>query len=133
MRIIQTRVLLPSFSFFPLLPSHPQGVMPRNLVLEHFYNSQWISIHLAGGSDVFIKIVFLVHIFIACCMLVGWRTRWAVIGTWFMTVSLHSRNIIVLHGGDLLHRCIMLFAMFLPLGECFSIDAILRGPRSRPR
>jgi hypothetical protein len=55
-------------------------------------------------------------------MLVGYYTKTASFLTWILTLSLHNRNYLVLHGGDVLQRVILFYALFLPLGDCYSID-----------
>lgn len=88
---------------------------------------------MAGGTSFFEQCVFLVHIFIGLCMAVGYHTSLMTCLTWFMTVSLHARNILVLHGGDILMRMLLFFAMFLPLGEVYSIDAAFFNKKRRFR
>ncbi len=40
-----------------------------------------------------------------------------------LLVSLHDRNPVLLNGGDVLRRLLLLWAVFLPLGERWSVDA----------
>lgn len=80
-------------------------------------------VHLAGGTTLFMQFIFLVHIAIAMCVCVGYYTRIMTCLLWFMTISLHNRNHLVLHSGDILMRLELFFAMFLPLGEVYSIDS----------
>lgn len=44
--------------------------------------------------------------------------------TWFMTTSLQTRNYFVGHSGDTYLRMMLWWAIFLPLGEHFSLDKI---------
>jgi predicted DCC family thiol-disulfide oxidoreductase YuxK len=46
--------------------------------------------------------------------------------SWILLVSIHNRNPMILNGGDVLFRCLYLWAMLLPLGARWSIDAALR-------
>ncbi|KNC48189.1 HTTM domain-containing protein [Thecamonas trahens ATCC 50062] len=43
---------------------------------------------------------------------------------WMCTLSLQIRNELCLHSGDVLQRCVILFAMLMPLGTIWSIDAV---------
>jgi len=98
------------------------GVMPRSLVLAHFQNDLWISFHMMSGLPSFIFLCFMFHAMFAFGMMIGYRTKLCTIMNWVMTLSLQNRNILVLHGGDLLARQLLFFGMFLPLGDCYSID-----------
>ena len=42
-------------------------------------------------------------------------------------MSLQARNPVVLHNGDVYARMMLFFAMFLPLGDQFSLDRIRAG------
>ena len=47
--------------------------------------------------------------------------------TWFMTTSLQTRNYFVGHSGDTYLRLMLFWAIFMPLGEHFSLDRIRLG------
>jgi hypothetical protein len=59
----------------------------------------------------------------ALCLLLGYRTRLAVILLFVLMGSIHNRNPLVLIGGDLLIMALLFWAMFLPLSARCSIDA----------
>jgi hypothetical protein len=105
------------------------GVLPRSLVLSHFSSDYWISFHMMGGADLFIQIVFLIHGFICICMAIGFYTKTMVFLNWVFLTSLHTRNVLLLHGGDLYHRMMFFWAIFLPLGEFYSVDNALWGDK----
>jgi hypothetical protein len=66
---------------------------------------------------------FAVQALAALALLVGLRTRFFTAASWLLLVSLHNRNGLVLNGGDVLLRSFLFWAMFLPLGERWSLDA----------
>src|SRR5689334_17557536 len=116
--------------------------MPRTMVLSDFTNDQWLSIHIGGGTEEFIKLLFLIQIICAFSLIIGYHTTISTFATWFMTCSMHTRNILVLHGGDLLlvfqsfisqfyQRQMLLFGFFLPLGEVWSLDAAFRTKQKK--
>jgi len=105
------------------------GVMPRSLVLSYFQNDLWITLHMISGLVIFQAILFFLHGIFAFCMMIGYYTKTMSILTWFFTLSLHNRNILVLHGGDILARQILFFCLFLPLGDCYSIDNAYFKPK----
>lgn len=102
------------------------GVLPRGLVLEKFTNATWLSLHMWGGSWWAMAIMFAIHLMAATAMLVGWHSRKAAFSVWLLTTSLQSRNILVLHSGDVLLRLSLFWALFLPLGDVFSLDAAFK-------
>jgi hypothetical protein len=106
------------------------GVLPRSL----FYNYNQlvdvgpISIHLFFGSFYWQFILILVATVFALLMLVGWHTRLVTFISWFLLISAHGRNGLILHGGDNLLRVYLFWAMFLPLGARYSFDAVRTAP-----
>lgn len=64
----------------------------------------------------------------------GWRTRVATILSWLAFVSVMRRTIPATNAGDAWLACQLFWAMFVPLGESWSLDALPRGGTStRPR
>jgi hypothetical protein len=77
------------------------------------------------GTAVGIAFLFLIHAVAATGLLIGYRTRLMTFIVWLFTSSLHTRNPLILNGGDDLLRVLLFFAMFLPLGARYSVDAAL--------
>ncbi|WP_305989142.1 HTTM domain-containing protein [Roseibium sp. MMSF_3544] len=100
------------------------GVMPRSVQLEHLYTTTW-SLHLANGSAWFQATLFVVAGLAALGLLVGWRTRLMTILSWALLLSLQNRNTFILSGEDNLALLLLFWAMFLPLGARYSLDAAL--------
>jgi hypothetical protein len=100
------------------------GVLPRSAITS----SRYVSLHMLDGSADFQAALFLFAGLCAAALLVGWRTRLATAASWFLLMSLHARNPMVLQGGDNLLRLLLFWAMFLPLGARWSLDA-RRGGR----
>src|SRR5688500_13530865 len=86
------------------------GLLPRDVFLEKFSNSFHFSVHLAGGKVGWLALIFAIHILAAFAMLVGYRTRIATIVSWFLLISLHVRNPMILNGGDVLFRMAFFWA-----------------------
>jgi len=68
--------------------------------------------------------LFLVAGALAVALLVGYRTRFVVVLSWVLLVSLHARNPLVLNSGDSVLRRLLLWGAFLPLGARWSLDAL---------
>jgi predicted DCC family thiol-disulfide oxidoreductase YuxK len=101
------------------------GVLPR-AALEQILVSPWHWSFLSITGQPFIQgIIFILAIFVALGMLVGYRTRLAAIATWAMIISIHNRNPALIFAADDVLRALLFWAMFLPLGACYSIDSAL--------
>lgn len=110
-----------------------QGVMPRDLrhaiAVKMEVPCLPPSVFALTGSEAGVKCLFVLTGFFALALLVGYRTRVASIGCWILMVGLHSRNPLILDGGDSLLLLLVFWAMFVPLGAVASLDARAgRGP-----
>jgi hypothetical protein len=104
--------------FFPFAAAH------------RWHGQRWSwSLHLLDGSPEFQAALLVLAAVLAVAMLVGYRTTLAVIGSWAMLISLHNRVPMLLNGGDVLFRLLLFWAMFLPLGRAWSVDALRRRAR----
>jgi hypothetical protein len=100
-----------------------EGILPRSGLTP---TGLPISIHILDGSAMYEAVLFYVAGLVALALLVGWQTRYVTALAWFLTISLHARNLMVLHGGDVVFRLLLFWAMFLPLGACYSVDSLSR-------
>lgn len=64
-------------------------------------------------------------------MVVGWRSRLAAFMCWLACLALIGRNPLVTQGGDTLITLMAFWAMFLPTGAVFSVDAALHQENRR--
>ena len=106
------------------------GLVPRSIFISEMSMPWSLSFHLANGSELFITILFSLHLLMGFMLLVGFKSRWAIVGAFLFTVSTHNRNWLVNNGGDDVLRSILFFSMFLPLGRTFSIDAAMKKERN---
>lgn len=102
-----------------------KGVLPRTELFHLWNEPAFWSIYHLNGTALFTGIIFIIAGVFAVMMILGYRTRLAVISSFILLISLHSRNPMVLQGGDVALRCILFFMMFMPLNKRFSLDAIL--------
>ena len=127
------RVLLASLTLADLWNRLPDieafytdfGVLPRATFITEFANQNLLSFQLFGGTTFSVALLFALHAIVATALLIGWRTRLMTILGWVFLMSLHGRNPYVLQGGDVLFRMLYFWAMFLPLGARWSVDAAL--------
>lgn len=98
------------------------GVLPRAALAE--FAAPWaFSLHALSGAAWYQGLLFVVAGVVAASMALGYRTRAATFLSWVLLVSLQNRNPVVLNGGDVLLRMILLWAVFVPLGQRWSLDA----------
>jgi len=102
------------------------GIMPRDVLIDHFLRPYEWSLFLISGSTWVQALLFVCFAFLLVLMLVGYRTAYVVPLCWAFLHSLHVRNSYILNGGDYLLRMLFVWAMFLPLGKRYSLDARLR-------
>jgi hypothetical protein len=100
------------------------GVLPRTALGEIIQPWYW-SLNSISGFSLVQFLLFLLAIFFALAMLVGYRTRLATIACWTMIISIHNRNLALIFAGDDVLRALLFWCMFLPLGACYSIDSAL--------
>lgn len=110
------------------------GVLPRGVFLSEFANRWNISIHLIGGTVGSQSVLFIINALLLLFFTIGWRTRLMTFLCWFFLISLQSRNTMILQGGDVLVRVLMFWALFLPLGAMYSVDASMdTAPEKKPK
>src|SRR5262245_4341584 len=71
------------------------GVLPRDFLL-HWLPSLPLSVHLLDGSLPFQAALCYFEALVGLALLVGWQTRSATILAWFLTISLHARNPLII-------------------------------------
>jgi hypothetical protein len=99
------------------------GAVPRELA-QLMSSEGAISIYHYTTDPALIAGLFVLQGLIAIQLLVGYKTRIATILSFLLVVSLDHHNPLVLSYADTLFRLLLFWAIFLPLGERWSIDAV---------
>jgi len=107
------------------------GLLPSHYALFRPQLTYSFSIYHAFSSVAEVRFAFALTFLVFACLLVGFRTRLASVVALVCVTSLGSRNVLVEHGGHVVANLLMLFAVFLPLGRRFSVDAVLASLRAR--
>lgn len=103
-----------------------RGILPIDTAIER--SPKWrVSVHLLNGSMEFQAALFIIAGLFAVGLLLGYHTRFVTPVVWFLTISLNSRNVLLMQGGDYVLCLLLFWGMFLPLGARYSIDH-LRNP-----
>lgn len=100
------------------------GIMPRS-ALPDFLHPGAITFHAMNGALWCQAALFLIAGAFAILLLVGYRSRLVSVVCWMFLVSLQNRNPMILSGEDNLLAVLVFWAMFLPLGARYSVDAAL--------
>lgn len=107
-----------------------EGLLPRELMVKLADRPagmwHW-SLHLFNGTFAMQAFMFALAGAFAVLLMLGWRSRWMAFASWLLLTSLHLRNPAILNAGDTLLRMLTFWAMFVPLGGRFSIDAKRRN------
>ncbi len=106
-----------------------RGVLPRAELLQWKGDELVFSLHLLSGSVWLQGALFVIALFAAGCLLVGWHSRTMTVLSWVLLASVQARNPLILHGGDQLLRVMLFWAMFVPWGRLASLDGRRLGGR----
>lgn len=99
-----------------------QGVFPRTYAIHHLKYGV-ICLNLISGSWGYQALLFLLTAIFTIGLLLGWRTRLCTLMVWILLSSIHNRNYFVLDAGDKMLHILFFWFIFLPWGECYSLDS----------
>ncbi|MDB5273954.1 MAG: hypothetical protein JWO58_2321 [Chitinophagaceae bacterium] len=100
------------------------GVVPLDMLFRYDWNDYYISVHTISGLWQVELVLFFISFVCAAMLCMGYRTQLFTVLSWFMLLSLHNRNSLILQGGDDLLRMVLFWAMFIPWGARYSYDRI---------
>jgi hypothetical protein len=106
------------------------GVTPRWLAMAMSHENAFSFYHLSTDPAV-IGALFVVQGLIALQLILGYKTRIATVLSFLFVISLDHHNPLVLSHADVLFRLLVFWAIFLPLGERWSVDAVHRNREPR--
>nr|WP_187432932.1 HTTM domain-containing protein [Natronococcus pandeyae] len=100
-----------------------EGVVPQSLAMEWAPEYAFSFYYLTSDPNI-IAGLFVVQGLIAVQLIVGYETRVATLVSFLFVLSLDHHNPLVTSYADTLFRLLLFWAIFLPLGERWSIDAV---------
>lgn len=106
------------------------GLYPRWMAIEAQREFRWSPL-LMAGHPAFLHAFFALNALAALALMLGWRTRLAALVCWLCALALKYRAMQLLSLADTQLPILLFWAMFLPLGARFSIDAALSKPPER--
>src|SRR5262245_34918311 len=98
------------------------GVLPRSVLLEQAASRWFISLHVINGTWEVQALLFCIAAAFALALVAGYKTRIVTFVSWFLLVSLQTRNPVIGDASDVLLRMVLFWGIFLPWGACYSID-----------
>ncbi len=99
-----------------------EGILPTAVLKDHNWNPYYFSFHSMDGSLWWQILLFAVNGLCIALLIMGYRTRLFTFICWAFLVSLQNRNPFILQGGDELLKLMLLWGIFLPWGERYSIQ-----------
>ena len=108
-----------------------QGVMPLSLIQDYFQGTWRWSLFWVSGSIYFQCVLFLLTAIFVFALFLGFHSRIASVGCWVLIASLYNRAPFTVSGADTLLVIFLFWGMFLPLGACWSWDAMRRDTNSQ--
>jgi len=107
------------------------GALPRSELIETILHpAQW-SLHSLNGQFWVQLLLFGLTTLSAFALLIGYRSRLAIILSWVLLVSLHNRNPLILDGGDSALRLPLFWSLFLPLAAYYAIESALNTTKEK--
>lgn len=101
------------------------GVVTQE-VAELYTRSDAVSVFFYTSDPTIIAALFLLHALVAIVLIAGYKTRLMLAISFLFVISLDHHNPFVTSYADTLFRMLLFWALFLPLGERWSIDALQR-------
>lgn len=137
------RIVISSLSALNLLLISPffevwftsRGHSPPELIEQYYGGVFRLSVLGGGSGDTFAFIVFWGTFLVSVLSALGLWSRVSVFLMFLGVVTLHHRNMDILHSGDTLMRNAMFFLIFAPSGDAISLDRLIRlwkGEESGP-
>lgn len=99
------------------------GIFRRDVLLE-IAREHRFSLMDSFSAGWMAALFFIAWIVVLLGLLVGYRTRWMVLLNFVFLLSVHERNIYVLNGADTVLRVMAFWALFVPLSDYYSLDAV---------
>jgi hypothetical protein len=107
------------------------GVLPTPLHLQRPGAWGAYSIFNAFVTPGELHVLWWVAFVNAFCLLIGYRTKVAQILAVFFVAGMNGRVLLVENGGYVVNNLLAMWTAFLPMGDRFSVDALLASMRRR--
>ncbi|WP_434045227.1 MULTISPECIES: hypothetical protein [Sorangium] len=110
------------------------GVLPNHVNLWRPQGSGNFSLVNAFSTPGELWVLWVVIFATYVCLLIGWKTKLMQVLSLVFVTSMNGRVLLIENGGYVVHNLLLLWTCFLPMGDRFSLDALLASmKRSRER
>jgi hypothetical protein len=101
-----------------------RGVLPAHVILGRPQANGFSIVH-GFSHDWELWALWVVILVTYVGLLIGWKTKiWQVLALFWVT-GMNGRVLLIENGGYVVQNLLLLWTMFLPLGDRFSVDALL--------
>ena len=108
-----------------------EGVLPVWFSLERRVARGVFSIFNAFSTTGELRVLWALMAAVAVCLMVGYRTKVAQVLALVLFGSMNTRVVFVENGGFGIENLLLLYTVFLPMGDRFSVDALLASLKRR--
>ena len=121
---------LPYFTLFYT----EKGLIPiKNPYGDDSYWEMVSSLNFISSSFIFQWGLFILALVFFLMLLGGYKTKYAIFGSWILLISFQARNYLVINAGDVLLNLLLFWSLRLPLGKYFSIDRALNPSEKKEK
>jgi hypothetical protein len=107
------------------------GVLPNHVGLGRPQATPAFSIFNAFSTPAELAVLFAIMIAVSLALLVGYRMRLAQILALVLVTGMNGRVLLAENGGYIVENLLLLWTAFLPMGDRFSIDALVASMKRR--
>jgi hypothetical protein len=106
------------------------GVLPNWVILEKPQSNNFSLLHgFTTAPELWVLWVVILATYVA--LLVGYKTKLAQVLSLMFITSMNGRVLLIENGGYVVQSLVLLWTCFMPLGDRFSVDAMLASMRRR--
>lgn len=103
------------------------GLLPNHFSLFRPMGRNLFSIYHAFSTYAEVQVAFSLTLVAFFLFTIGYKTKLFHLISAICIVSLNNRNIFVENGGTVVVNIMTVYTLFLPMGQRFSVDAVLRS------
>ena len=112
-------------------------IIRRWSFIDVFYSDQAIQtkidskffniFHYIGNGSFEVHLIFIIGIFFSITLMIGYKTKISHFITSIIIIGIHGQVVVVGNSGDTFLNTMLMWTLFLPLGQSISIDSLLKS------
>ncbi len=108
-----------------------EGILPNNVNL--FRPQAWgaFTVFNAFSSPFELQVLWVFMLVVFVCLFVGYKTKLMQLISVVLVTGMNGRVLLVENGGYVVQNLLLMWTCFLPLGDRFSVDAMLASMKRR--